>query len=239
MRNRFDESDSGGEGAEEGGDCCRRILIIDPDPSSRATLSSFAHNGGLTYPVHAVACAADVPAELSASPLTLMLSSSLGVRDLPLLSTLLLLPSTHVVLVLRSLMQSQLDTAQWVMAHVVLRLEDLKETSAREVLTPRSPGTVAVSSQALHQVIRLASAGAGSDPVRPHLTQREREVLWAVAQGLSNRRIARGMGITEHGVKRHLANVMSKLNCQNRTSAVTVALRSGLLDLGGVESAAV
>lgn len=238
MRKRFDESHAGGGSTEGDADCRRRILIVDPDPSSRALLLRFAHDSGLDHPVHAAACAADVPAELSAGPLTLVLSSSLGVRDLPLLNTLLLHPSTHVVLVLRSLMQDQLDTAQWVLAHAVLRLEDLRETSAREVLTPRSPGTVTVSSQALHQVIRLASAAAGGDTARPHLTEREREALWGVAQGLSNRRIARGMGITEHGVKRHLANVMSKLDCQNRTSAVTVALRSGLLDLSGIESAA-
>ncbi|MCX4790943.1 MULTISPECIES: response regulator transcription factor [unclassified Streptomyces] len=227
-----------GEAETEDADC-RRILIIDPDPSSRLLLRQFALDSGLSQSVLAAACAADIPSDSVTGPVTLVLPSSLGVRDLPLLSPLLLHPATHVVLVLRSLMQDQLDTAQWVLAHAVLRLEDLKETSAREVLTPRSRGTITVSSEAFHQVVRLASGVSGNEAARPRLTEREHETLRAVSQGLSNRRIARRMGITEHGVKRHLANVMSKLNCQNRASAVAVALRSGLLDLDSTDSAAV
>ncbi|MFB9387875.1 LuxR C-terminal-related transcriptional regulator [Streptomyces coeruleoprunus] len=182
------------------------------------------------------ASAADIPLDRAERPLSLFLSSDAGVRDLSLLGPLLSDPSTHVVLIVRSLVQGQLDTAQWVLADVVLRLEDLQDAVLDDVLTPRRRGTVAVSPEALRQVVQLASAATEGGSRRPRLTERETETLWGVAQGLSNRQIARGMGITEHGVKRHLANAMGKLNCQNRASAVAVALRSGLLHLTDVGS---
>lgn len=61
------------------------------------------------------------------------------------------------------------------------------------------------------------------------LTPREQEVLRLLAMGLSNKQIARRLTISEHGVKRHVTNILAKLNCPNRTMAVAVALREGLV----------
>jgi two-component system nitrate/nitrite response regulator NarL len=63
-----------------------------------------------------------------------------------------------------------------------------------------------------------------------HLTPREREVLVLLVDGLSNKQIARVLRISQHGVKRLVANVLAKLNCTNRTSAVSVALREKLVE---------
>jgi two-component system nitrate/nitrite response regulator NarL len=63
----------------------------------------------------------------------------------------------------------------------------------------------------------------------PVLTSRELQVLNFVADGLSNRQIARKMSISEHGVKRYIANLLAKLNCPNRTLAVSYAIQGGLL----------
>lgn len=61
------------------------------------------------------------------------------------------------------------------------------------------------------------------------LTPREREVLGLLAQGCSNKQIARRLTLSEHGVKRHVTNLLAKLNAPNRTLAVAVALRQGLI----------
>ena len=61
------------------------------------------------------------------------------------------------------------------------------------------------------------------------LTPREQQALGLLAEGLSNKQIARRLDISEHGAKRHVANVLAKLNCPNRTLAVAVALRYGLV----------
>lgn len=61
------------------------------------------------------------------------------------------------------------------------------------------------------------------------LTPREQDVLELIAEGLSNKQIARRFAISEHGVKRHVTNLLAKLNCPNRTHAVTLALQHGLI----------
>jgi two-component system, NarL family, nitrate/nitrite response regulator NarL len=78
----------------------------------------------------------------------------------------------------------------------------------------------------------LASARRG-DTLRTGgvvLTPRERQALNLMARGLGNKQIARELGISEHGAKRHVSNVLAKLNSPNRTSAVAKAMRDGLLD---------
>jgi DNA-binding NarL/FixJ family response regulator len=62
------------------------------------------------------------------------------------------------------------------------------------------------------------------------LTQRELQTLSLLVDGLSNKQIARRLGVSENGAKRHVASVLAKMNCQNRTVAVALVLREGLLD---------
>jgi two-component system nitrate/nitrite response regulator NarL len=61
------------------------------------------------------------------------------------------------------------------------------------------------------------------------LTPRERQALGLLAEGMSNKQIGRRLGISVHGAKRHVANLLAKLNCPNRTLAVAYAIRDGLL----------
>jgi len=63
------------------------------------------------------------------------------------------------------------------------------------------------------------------------LTPRELEVLELIAQGMRNREIARAIGRTEATVKMHLKHVMQKLGVTDRTEAVTVALRRGIIHI--------
>jgi DNA-binding CsgD family transcriptional regulator len=61
------------------------------------------------------------------------------------------------------------------------------------------------------------------------LTPRETEVLAAAAKGMSNKEIARELGISLHTVKFHLESLTRKLHAQGRTEAVAKALTLGLL----------
>jgi DNA-binding NarL/FixJ family response regulator len=63
------------------------------------------------------------------------------------------------------------------------------------------------------------------------LTDREIEVLRSVAKGRSNKIIADELAISEHTVKNHIKNILSKLNADDRTHAVTIALKRGYFDL--------
>lgn len=61
------------------------------------------------------------------------------------------------------------------------------------------------------------------------LTPREAEVLRLGADGATSEEIASALHLTEHTVKSHLKRIQGKLGARNRTQAVAVALRSGLI----------
>jgi len=63
------------------------------------------------------------------------------------------------------------------------------------------------------------------------LSEREIQVLRLVAQGNSNKRVAAELGITEDTIKAHMSSIISKLGANDRTHAVTIALRRGILEL--------
>jgi len=63
------------------------------------------------------------------------------------------------------------------------------------------------------------------------LTEREIEVLRRVAAGKSNKLIAAELDISEGTVKTHMKSILPKLDASDRTHAVTIALKRGILDL--------
>ena len=63
------------------------------------------------------------------------------------------------------------------------------------------------------------------------LSMREVEVLAQVAGGRSNKMIAAHMGISEETVKTHMKSILAKLDANDRTHAVTIALKRGILDV--------
>lgn len=72
---------------------------------------------------------------------------------------------------------------------------------------------------------------AAAAPIVEALTPRELEVLELVAEGLSNQRIGERLGIAEPTVKSHVSQICAKLGAGNRTDAVRIAVRRGLIVL--------
>ncbi len=68
-------------------------------------------------------------------------------------------------------------------------------------------------------------------PVYDDLTDREREVLTLIAEGLSNIEIANDLVISVKTVDRHRENIMRKLNMHSRVELVKYAIKTGLIDL--------
>lgn len=91
-------------------------------------------------------------------------------------------------------------------------------------------------------IIRAVHAGGGPIPPevgrkladhvkQPPLTKREIEVLQLVAEGMRNKEIAAHLYISEETTQGHVKNILSKLNVHDRTEAVTVAIRRGILHI--------
>ena len=72
---------------------------------------------------------------------------------------------------------------------------------------------------------------AAREPIEEPLTARELQVLSLLAEGLPNKAIAARLGISDQTVKFHVAAIIGKLGAANRTEAVRLAVRRGLIAL--------
>ncbi|MEO7039426.1 MAG: response regulator transcription factor, partial [Candidatus Elarobacter sp.] len=105
-----------------------------------------------------------------------------------------------------------------------------RQADARELLAAIEgvcAGLIVLDSAARDAALPIALRTA-VPPVEP-LTERERQVLAMLASGLSNRRIAERLAISENTIKAHVAAILAKLGATTRTEAVTLGLRLGLV----------
>src|SRR5206468_3450271 len=94
-----------------------------------------------------------------------------------------------------------------------------------------------IDPELLFAAIRLAAAGfaisqpsgLGDDEIAIALTARESEVLSLLAHGASNKSIALSLDISVHTAKFHVASVLAKLGARNRSDAVAIGMRRGLI----------
>jgi len=77
-----------------------------------------------------------------------------------------------------------------------------------------------------HEIASIMAEHATDDL----LTAREIDVLRSIAAGNSNKTIADCLGVSEHTVKGHVRNILSKLNASDRTHAVMIALKRGIIE---------
>ena len=105
----------------------------------------------------------------------------------------------------------------------------LKDTDSHELcraIKAAAAGQVQLSPQAAARLLReVRTPEKSTEP----LTERETEVLRLLAQGQSNKEIARALHITEQTVKSHVSHILDKLGVPCRTQAALYAMRMGLV----------
>jgi DNA-binding NarL/FixJ family response regulator len=102
-------------------------------------------------------------------------------------------------------------------------LKGLLRTELLDTIRAVHQGRKRVSPEVASQVAEYAIDGA--------LTSREIDVLRLIAQGNANKIVADRLSVTEDTVKAHVRSILSKLGANDRTHAVTIALRRGIIDL--------
>jgi len=106
----------------------------------------------------------------------------------------------------------------------------LKDVSADELagaIRAAHAGRATLSPEAAQALVETANQppALGLD-----LTEREREVLALMVEGLNNTQIAAKLTVSSSTIKSHVSNVLSKLGVASRTEAVTLALRTGIVN---------
>lgn len=106
-------------------------------------------------------------------------------------------------------------------------LKDLPAEKLVETIRRVHAGEVFIQPEIASRTLRAALHSPG-DLIEP-LSEREREVLVMLAQGIPNKEIASRLHIAEGTVKNHVTNILEKLQAQNRTEAADIARRRGLV----------
>ena len=137
-------------------------------------------------------------------------------------------PATQIVLL------TSFDDAQQIVAAVQAGaisclLKDVDADSLADAVRKAAHGEAVLHPRvAAHLMEALRRGALPATQILETLSQREREVLGLVADGLSNQQIAEQLGIGEKTVKTHVSNVLAKLGVSDRTQAAVFAWKSGL-----------
>ena len=91
--------------------------------------------------------------------------------------------------------------------------------------------TIRVVHAGQKRIVPVVAAELAEHATDDALSPREVEVLRLIAGGNANKAIASQLSITEETVKGHVKNILAKLAASDRTHAVTIALRRGIIDL--------
>ncbi len=139
------------------------------------------------------------------------------------------LPDTKVVMLTVSEEDSDLFEATKLGASGYL-LKSLNADEFLEMLEGLVHGAAVMTRETTARLMRgFADLADLQEPSPDRLSPRERELLQLVAEGLSNKAIGQRLSVSVNTVKYHMKNILQKLGAQNRTEAVMMAIRSGLL----------
>jgi DNA-binding NarL/FixJ family response regulator len=106
-------------------------------------------------------------------------------------------------------------------------LKDSPAAKLYETIQRVHSGEVFIQPEIASRALR-ATLRPGSEAIEP-LSDREKEVLVMLAQGIPNKEIADKLHLAEGTVKNHVSNILDKLQVQNRTQAANLARRRGLI----------
>ena len=113
-------------------------------------------------------------------------------------------------------------------------LKDVSSGELAEIVRKAARGEAVMHPHVAARVMQELRGGPRANAqLSSELSERELEVLRLIADGLNNTEIAERLVISEHTVKRHVSNILSKLHLADRTQAAVYAWREGVVEKDG------
>jgi NarL family two-component system response regulator LiaR len=110
-------------------------------------------------------------------------------------------------------------------------LKDVGSGELAEIVRKAARGEAVMHPHVAARVMQeLRATPRSNTPFSSDLSERELDVLRLIADGCGNTEIAERLVISEHTVKRHVSNILSKLHLADRTQAAVYAWREGVVD---------
>jgi two-component system, NarL family, nitrate/nitrite response regulator NarL len=195
------------------------LLIVEDHPLFRSGLVDLLVQAKIATEVHAVGTAAAALDLLNSNLDVDLVLADWRLPDMDGLSLFKLMATSHPT-VARVLMSGTDDP----------RLPRSSQSAGLLGFLPKSLEPIELV-EAIGQILNGSTCFAGNDVDVEALTPRQTEVLKGVAVGLTNKHIARKLGITERTVKHHLNQASMRLGTNRRSEAVSQALSKGLIAL--------
>jgi len=202
------------------------VCLVAPTPALRAGLRAMLNNIQSVEVIYELSSLAEFDA-YNASTEILVLAPGAGsnadIRDVldasPALAVLMIVekdPSSTEIAI-------DLSGRAWGILSLDATSEELET-----VFHALSAGLIVGTPELISPLMRDIATNLDEQIVDP-LTERELQVLQLLAQGLANKQIASQLGISEHTVKFHVSGIYTKLGATNRTEAVRLGVRNGLI----------
>ena len=134
-----------------------------------------------------------------------------------------------LVVLITSLEPATLAAAVAIRADGYAITAELTQVALEDTLHRVVSGEVPMPRAVAEVVMEHATSGVGVGATAAHLTAREQDVLKLIVGGLSNKQIALNLGISVHGAKRHVSNILGKLHCTSRAHVVARAMQVGIV----------
>lgn len=202
-----------------------RVLLVDDHPVVRSGLSALLASAEGIEVIGAAASGEEALAlaeELSPDVVVCDLRLGDGIDGVGVTAAL---QERGIAVMILTTHDNDSDIARAVLAGAAgYLLKDAEPDDIVAGIVAAADGQLVLSREMEGRVVERMTAGL------PSLSGRELDVLRLVAEGLTNREIAKRLFITEGTVKTHLVHAFGKLGADSRTGAVAAARRHGLLD---------
>lgn len=207
-----------------------RVVVADDHPAFRAGLRVLLQDSGVDVVAEAADGAEALSAVLETRPDVALLDLQMpGMSGVEVTGRLRKVAPDTRILVLTMIEADETVLAAIRAGAWGYLLKGAGQEEIERAVRSVAAGEIVYGAGIAPRVLALfASPSAPAAPPLPQLSEREREVLRLVAQGLTNAEIARRLFLSEKTVRNHVSAIFGKLDVNDRAAAVTRARDAGL-----------